>query len=162
MKIISWLNNSINSLNKTNYVSIHLDELMINDEYISNGIKLLKQIKNELEKNDSIIGSLRIDLQFELVSKSNMIGCVPNSFDELIKHIDIHSSPELIISKRQKGYIDYVPKIEYYMSPVPFDMKEISNTSFQVHYSEYRTIDELIEGEAYSRWFNITFFSEGK
>lgn len=156
MKIIDWIKDNISKLNTENYISIHLDELNINKDYLSNGINILKQVNNELEKYDSINSSLKLDLQFELISENNVISTVPRSYNDLINSIDEQNSPELIISYRQSGYLDYIPEMEYYMSPIPFDIQENNDKLFKLHYSEYRTVDELLENEIFSRWLNLS------
>lgn len=154
MMILDWIAKNIGRLSSEEYISLHLDELNIREDYFVNGVKLLNQIisSNSIFESNKI--DLKIELQFELTNSKNTISCVPKSLDLLLKDIDHNVPPELIISLRKKGFVDYIPKIEYYMSPVPFILDEL-DVFYECHYSEYRTIDELLDSDFYTRWFTI-------
>ncbi len=154
MNVLKWIEENIDKLNSENYISVHLDELNVEKKYLQKGIEILKIVKENIETINIELSEIKIEIQYELLNTNNIIKGVPSSLTELKNKIDKNNPPELIISKRQKGYLDYIPKIEYYISPLPFLINELE-TIFSCYYTEYRTIDDLLENEVYSSWFNI-------
>lgn len=152
--VLKWIEKNIEKIYLEESISIHLDELNIKENYFVNGIILMNQIVSsnlfESIKNEEI----KIELQFELINSVNNISCVPKKISFLKSDIDINTPPELVISLRKKGYLDFISKIEYYMSPLPFAIEGL-NDFYECHYSEYRTMSDVLDNSPYVRWFTI-------
>ncbi len=157
MNISKWISNNIDRINQDKYISIHLDQLNINDDYFQKGIEVFKIAKENIETSNINLSGIKIELLYELSIKNTTLEGVPQSLGELKRKIDKHNPPELIISKREKGYVDYTPKIEYYMSPIPFAIEGVNSNKFDCYYTEYRTIENLLEKEPYTSWLNLSW-----
>jgi len=155
MNIESWINKNKTKLKNEGYISVHLDDLGVEDNYLKNSTSILNNALITLKNKNVDLQYIKIELQFELIGTNTNIKGVPCSLKSLESRVS-NISPELIISKRQKGYVDYLPKIEYYMSPLPF-FDNMFNSSLNYCYTEYRTIDDLLEKEIYTSWLNIVW-----
>ena len=156
MDILKWLRENLEDFNSSGCISTHLNlSKDTNHDYFNTSINIFNELNKDLEFFDIELSDLRIELQFELLSEENIIKGVNNSFQDLISSLDKNNPPEVIISKRKRDYVDYIPKIEYYMSPLPFIIESLKNNFYEYYYTEYRTFDELLNEEEYTRWFNI-------
>lgn len=156
MDILKWLRESLQDFNSSGCISTHLNlPKDTNDNYFNTSINVFNKLNKDLEFFDIKLSDLRIELQFELLSEDNIIKGVTTSFLDLIGSLDKNNPPEVIISKRKRDYIDYLPKIEYYMSPLPFIIESLENNYYEYYYTEYRTLDELLKKNEYTRWFNV-------
>ncbi|CAH0336552.1 hypothetical protein FVB9288_02258 [Flavobacterium sp. CECT 9288] len=153
MDILEWLKTNIEEIESKLYISKHLNDFFSYDNFFSFGNKLLCEVEKQIFEGTLDCSEIKFELQFELLSLKNTFQGVPHSFLEFESRINKAIPPELIISKRKKGYLDYIPKIEYYMSPLPFIIEDLNGLDY--FYTEYRTIDELNENESYTSWFNI-------
>ncbi len=156
MNISEWLNINIREIESSGYISFHLNDFFLSDVFFLDGKKILFEVKKQIFDANLSCSEIKIELQFELLSLSDSIQGVPRSFFEFQRRINKNIPPELIISKRKKDYVDYIPKIEYYVSPLPFTIEDLEG--LDCFYTEYRTIEELNQNELFTSWFNIVTF----
>ena len=98
-----------------------------------------------------------VDLVFELKGTNRRIKQVPKIKSKLIESIDIKSVPEISIYCPEKKFFE--PKLEFYVSPIPFNLDLDKNTF--AYYEEYRTIDDMLDNHPFSRWFTVRFANIG-
>lgn len=159
MEFEDWLLEKINLPNS----SIHFDEILgaipnkeKSDVFESCLKFFLKgcQILNDLKRKDKLF-----ELHIDLDSYDSDINLVPNNMETIINSIEIGSSPEFFISKieLQRYFPNYV-NLEYYQSPLPFELFSQSEYDFFICYNEYRSIEEKINNDPFTRKLVLGYF----
>jgi hypothetical protein len=141
--------------------SIHVNELIQVDSKFG---------FSDLQKSISLFGSgcrwLRdnnkkdrlFELHIELISEFEKIKLVPKNMRALVKSIDPFCVPEFyILDVESKPFLPNKAVLEYYQSPLPFEIDLGDQKNTAVCYNEYRSIEELMDNSPFSRWLIFSF-----
>ena len=141
--------------------SIHVDEVV--DEQLLGSKKNLWDYSLAFFNNivaeikSAQLTHIKVDLQVELNSDSNILVGPPEDEESLIDSVYIFGMPELIISRPIKEL--WCPKIELYTCPIFFDIDGLGQDIF-IFYEEYRTIEEKQEGLEFTRWLTVSYLND--
>ncbi len=156
MKSISSIVDRFIETGKTQ--SAHTDEL-VNEGMLKRRSDLFHQsirFYNEAIAKiyDMKVPLVHVELYIELLSSNTDITGVSPDLKLLIEQIDDFSMPEIYISKPVADY--WQPKIEMYVSPLPFEIKLVLD-DVNIYYQEYRLIDDQIDNVEYTRWLKFSY-----
>lgn len=166
INIKDWLQLSVEKLSKGEKLyDIHLNSLhgynvLNNSSPIDVGqfcISLFEQCLDFISAEQ--IDNFQLELKIELESNSNILQGVPNSLSELLNSIEIRCMPELLVYMPEHRI--WLPRIEYYVCPIPFNILEGNFENVYSYYSEYRDLEEKKENCEFTRWFTLGYLKEG-
>jgi len=156
--IIEWYEESLFKINNNeeyNVSDIHIDRVMkVNSKSRKEMYEKAIQIWNELCSHINVKDLKGKVLAMDIVLEENegkLLG-VMRTEDEIISGISLHDMPEIMLYEASK-----TDKIigEYYNSALPFKIDEL-NANTVVSYQEYRSFEELLEEDEYTRFICFT------
>lgn len=159
--IKDWLETAFEELDKLGQAQgIHADNFReLNKTSLDKNNLLYKSIFIFNEGCEKILSQdrlgIQLDLRIELKECSNQIIGVPKTIEQLIEALEGIHSPEIVLFK--PVIRPFFPVIEYYASPLPFELSGVFNGT-KIIYEEYRTVEELLNKEEYQRWLTFSYF----
>lgn len=156
-KIENWLIINVEKIQRGSYSeSIHIDEFVNFDSQetkiiLDKTIEIANVIKGFCDKNhyENVVVMLNIDL----IETQTLNGVLRNE-ESLLDEIDIYGMPEIILYPKNNE--TSIPLVEFYRSPLPFKITNLDD-SITVFYREYRTFEEIINNEDFTRNLDFSF-----
>lgn len=162
INIKDWLQLSVEKLSKGEKLcDIHIDSIQGYNDFDNSSavdvgqfcISLFEQCLNSTSEQQ--IDNFQLELKIELESSSNILQGVPNSLSELLNSIEVMCIPEFLVYIPERRI--WLPKIEYYACPIPFNILEGNFENVYSYYSEYRELEEKKENYEFARWFTLGY-----
>lgn len=153
----NWLVAAVSESKKSGATSdIHIDEITAveknnSSQNIEVSMFIFKYVVELLSNID--VEGVGVFLSIELKPDS-VFGNAPKNIEEVVLQYDASTMPEIIVYKPFRPELPN--KLQFYRCPLLFfDVKQ--EDKFSVFYKEYRTLDEVAEGEDFHRELNIEY-----